>query len=271
MKRILKFSTFESSTDMQLNQKQLHFLNEFCNSWRLNTETNKIDAYRVDARYSGFRIPNGLQFGKIDFLFDMTKCGLSTFAGFPDEIVRGGLYLGANNFSNLTGCTQKIGGSFWCYLNPSLTSLEGGPVEVGDDYVVSHCSLKNLQGSPDKINGNFACEGNPLESLAGAPTTIEGDFQCHAFTIERGKWGLSGFSKLLKAGNLSSKGFDLIFSLLTPEFIQTALDKDPQRTIVSLGQISHLEPIQKMLREIRIPEKYRDRFDLVSGLTDLGF
>jgi len=271
MSRILKFSAFESSTNMQFNPEQLHFLNEYCKSWKFNSHTNKIDAYQVEARNAGVLIPEGLQFGKIDTWFDMTNCGLNSFVGFPDEIGRGGLHLGCNNFSNLTGCTQKIRGSFWCFSSPHLSSLEGGPVEVGDAYIVSYCHLKNLQGSPDKIHGEFDCGGNPLESLVGAPTTIKGKFKCSKFQIEPGEWGLLGFSNLLKAGNLSSKGLDLIFSILTPEFIQAELDKDPQRTIVRLGQISHLEAIQKMLKVIRIPEKYRDRFDLVSGLNDLGF
>jgi hypothetical protein len=67
----------------------------------------------------------------------------------------------------LNGCPDTVSGSFHVYDNQSLTSLEGGPKEVGKDYIADRCSLTSLEGLPSKIGGRISLSRNPLTSLQG--------------------------------------------------------------------------------------------------------
>lgn len=270
MKRILKFSTFESEKGPNLNQEQLDFLNKYARDWTINPTTGKIDAYSVDNKEESVKIPEGLYFGKIFSYFELKKCGISSWEGFPDELGFGSLNVACNNFSNFDGCPSKIGWSLRIWMNRNLTTLVGCPTEIGCDLDVSYCSLKNLVGSPPVINGSFSCEENPLESLEGAPEIIMGKFDCGDFQIEGGDWGLEGFAKVLSQQNLSQKGLDLLMTLMTPEFIQKEFDSNPGPTTIRMSRISNLEPIKKILSQIRLPDDFKDEWELLSGLQDLG-
>jgi len=270
MKRILKFSTFESEKSLNLNQEQLDFLNKYAEDWKINPTTGKIDARWVENKEEPVKIPAGLYFGKIKLHFELKKCDISSWEGFPDEIERGTLNVSYNNFSNFDGCPSKIGSSLRIWMNPSLTTLVGCPTEIGDDLDVSFCSLKNLVGSPPKINGKFSCELNPLESLEGAPEIILGKFDCGEFVIEGGDWGLEGFTKVLTQQNLSQKGFDLLMTLMTPEFIQKEFNSNPGPTTIRMSRISNLEPIKKILSQIRLSDDFKNDWELLSGFQDLG-
>jgi hypothetical protein len=270
MKRILKFSTFESERSLPLNQEQLYFLNNYAEDWKINPSTGKIDAHIVKVKSEPVKIPEGLYFGKIELYFDLSNCDISSWEGFPDELEFGSLIVSKNNFSGFDGCPSKIGGSLRIWANRNLTTLVGCPTEIGEDLDVSYCSLKNLVGSPPVINGNFSCEDNPLESLEGAPEIIMGKFDCVDFKIEEGDWGLEGFTKVLSQKNLSKRGFDLLMTLMTPEFIQKEFDSNPGPTTIRMSRISNLEPIEKILSGIRFPDEFKDDWNLLSGLQDLG-
>ena len=56
----------------------------------------------------------------------------------------------------------KVTGNFYCHNN-QLTSLEGGPKEVGGDFDChSNNQLTSLEYAPEKLSGKFYCENNPL-------------------------------------------------------------------------------------------------------------
>ena len=133
MKRILKFSTFESERSLPLNQEQLYFLNNYAEDWKINPSTGKIDAYSVQVKGEPVKIPEGLYFGKIELYFDLSKCDISSWEGFPDELEFGSLIVSRNNFSGFDGCPSKIGGSLRIWANRNLTTLVGCPTEIGED------------------------------------------------------------------------------------------------------------------------------------------
>jgi hypothetical protein len=71
----------------------------------------------------------------------------------------------------------NVTGRFSCSMN-ILTTLEGSPHTVGDDY---HCSinmLTSLEGSPTSVGGNFRCGHNGLTSLVGAPHSVGSNLYC---------------------------------------------------------------------------------------------
>ena len=75
------------------------------------------------------------------------------------------------DFGVVTGC-------FECSYN-QLTSLQGAPEKVGEDFLSNGNQLTSLQGAPKEVGGNFYCNNNQLTSLEGAPEKVEGDFRCH--------------------------------------------------------------------------------------------
>ena len=61
---------------------------------------------------------------------------------------------------------NKVSGSFYCYNN-QLTSLVGGPKEVGRNFDCYNNQLTSLERSPIELGGSFWCNRNKLTSLEG--------------------------------------------------------------------------------------------------------
>ena len=65
----------------------------------------------------------------------------------------------------------KIGGSFHFEGTPNVTSLEGGPVEVGERCTYFDVGVEDLKWAPKKVN-SFTCYSNNLISLKGCPEQV---------------------------------------------------------------------------------------------------
>ncbi len=70
----------------------------------------------------------------------------------------------------------KVTGNFFC-VNNGLTTLEGGPIEVGGGFKCSENKLTSLEGAPKKVR-YFICEDNQLTTLKGCPETLSHFFSC---------------------------------------------------------------------------------------------
>lgn len=69
------------------------------------------------------------------------------------------------NLKSLKNFPRIVTGNFKINLNHGLTSLEGGPVEVGGYYNCAHCNLKTLDGIAKKIGQYIVAYKNPLENI----------------------------------------------------------------------------------------------------------
>lgn len=69
------------------------------------------------------------------------------------------------NLKSLKNFPRIVTGNFKINLNHELTSLEGGPVEVGGYYNCAHCNLKTLDGIAKKIGQYIVAYKNPLENI----------------------------------------------------------------------------------------------------------
>lgn len=114
---------------------------------------------------------------KISGNFTCTRLKLTNLIGSPN-FVKFDFYCTHNELiTSLEGCTEYVGGNFYCNDN-KLTSLEGGPKRVGKDYGCRLNNLTTLVGCPEIINGNFNCTRNKLKTLEGAPKKVYGHFVC---------------------------------------------------------------------------------------------
>jgi len=64
------------------------------------------------------------------------------------------------------GWGNEIVGYFQC-INGKLTSLEGAPIEVGEEFSCTNNVLSSLDFSPIRVGNNFLCYDNPILSIAG--------------------------------------------------------------------------------------------------------
>jgi hypothetical protein len=69
------------------------------------------------------------------------------------------------NLRSLENFPEIVTGNFNIKLNPNLTSLVGGPTEVGGYYNCAHCGLTTLNGIASNIGYYIAAYKNPLENI----------------------------------------------------------------------------------------------------------
>ena len=171
---------------------------------------------------------------------------LTSLKGAPKK-VGGNFYCSYNSLTSLEGAPESVGGDFYCSSN-RLTSLEGAPESVGGNFNCRDNSLTSLVGAPESVDGGFYCDSNRLTSLVGAPesvgmgfscsanmlTTLEGapekiggNFSCDEFTIDRGKWGVEGWLKVLQTG--TDKAKSLILTILPEDELDKYFTEDPTR------------------------------------------
>jgi hypothetical protein len=108
----------------------------------------------------------------------------------------------ANNYT-LTELTNeyfvwgKVRGLFNIAFCSKLTTLEGGPTEVGKIWVSECNGLTSLKGAPKRVRGNFSANDcKELKTLDTGTETVEGDFDicyCSKLTDVKGApkrvWG----------------------------------------------------------------------------------
>ena len=116
----------------------------FSGTWKISDKPNKDGYYEVSSNFSIHGIPNRV------------------------PSLTNGLFI-----------WTKVKGSFSCRSCIKLTSLEGGPKEVGKIYQCSHCpNLETLEGGP-VFAGYFDCSWNEnLVSLEGGPKVTQDSFDC---------------------------------------------------------------------------------------------
>lgn len=146
----------------KLKPKQIQALNEICKprsswdnikkSWKLNSETGLVDIEGdIDLRRSGF-FSSGENLGGIKF-------GICT----------GNFRAAGCGLTSLEGCPVEVTGDFIVSRN-NIQNLKGGPIIVGGNYDVDdNVELKNLEGIPEEIGGYFTSKKcSSLETLEGA-------------------------------------------------------------------------------------------------------
>lgn len=115
--------------------------------------------------------------------------------------------IGNYNLKSLKGCPEVLTGSFTC-VNNSLTSIEGGPKEVGGEYQVYQTRLPSLaswKGVARKIGGKVLIDG--VSSLPGE------------------KWGTKMWIRLWKESDYLHP---FLISMLEKDWIEDLVDaNDP--------------------------------------------
>ena len=83
-----------------------------------------------------------------------------------------------SKLTSLEGAPEVVKDNFYCARCP-ITSLKGAPKIVSGAFSCSRCPITTLEGAPEKVEGNFYCLMCPeLKSLKGAPETVDKDFKC---------------------------------------------------------------------------------------------
>lgn len=113
---------------------------------------------------------------KLDIFEAKAKSVGSINRDIPDPY-DGYLWLSHSKLTSLEGCPKVVNEEFDC-SNNLLTTLEHSPAKVGKSYICHSNKLVTLKGSPGVINGKFLCGDNKLKTLAGGPLIVNGDYEC---------------------------------------------------------------------------------------------
>jgi hypothetical protein len=116
------------------------------------------------------------------------------------RIVSGHFNCCCNQLTSLEGGPIEVGGYFSCFSN-QLTSLKGGPIKVGSVFNCSYNQLTSLEGAPQKVGGDFNCHNNQLTSLKGAPKEIGDGFNCDDYLKDQYEYKWYVIKKFMKSIN----------------------------------------------------------------------
>ena len=109
--------------------------------------------------------------------FDCSRQDLKDFKGVKFGRVSKWFRCDHNNLTSLEGAPKEVGDNFDCSYN-NLTSLEGAPKVVVNDFRCDHNNLTSLKGAPKAVGENFECDYNSLTNLEGAPKAVGENFDC---------------------------------------------------------------------------------------------
>ena len=175
---------------------------------------------------------------------------------------------GTWTYNPATGLVDVVG-DFDC-SSQKLQDLKGirfGSVSM--DFFCKGNELRSLEGAPREVGGELFCDQNEFTSLEGAPEEVGGKFSCDAFELDEKEWNLESFLKVQREGK--RKAQRLIMTLLTPEFLNREIQKDPAGTIMKLKHIWNDEIFKDIKSVLVWPKEYENEADLVGGLGHLGF
>jgi hypothetical protein len=245
MRHLKTFSLFESA--QELTPEQVQFLDKYTDgTWSVNPSTGLVDV-KGNFKCYGINLKdfNGVRFGEVT----------GSFVSFN------------NLLQSLEGAPETVGGDFNCSRN-SLLTLEGAPKTVGRDFDCAHNSLQTLEGAPQTVGRDFDCSDNSLQTLEGAPETVGGDFSLDDVNVPKGGWTMSNLVK--KYLESSGKKKDLLGTLVTPERIQKAIDKNPEKMAVELKDA--LKDLLEIpgYQNIKFPQRLQGEADLLSDLSGVG-
>ena len=248
MKHLQSFSLFETQKTSGLTQKQKTLLTKYTQgTWSVNQQTGLVD---------------------VEGSFNCDNIRLKSLRGISFGHVSGNFNCNNNLLTSLTGAPQTVDGNFHCDRN-QLTSLAGAPQTVDRHFDCSHNQLTSLEGAPQTVGGYFACEGNLLTSLAGAPQTVGEDFWCEEFQLDQGEWNMQGWVRVLNTGTAAAKKLILTLPWLQPDWWNSELQRDPEKTVHLLSTMWNHMP-KDMQSAIKIPRGYEDDFELFSGFDEMG-
>ena len=267
MEHLKTYKLFEAQTGLTAEQEE--FLNGCTNgTWSYNLATGLVDV-EGDFVCARMELKNfkGIKFGKVSGSCDCSRNKLTSLEGSPQKV--GGYFLcDKNKLTSLAGAPQEVGKGFYCGNN-KLTSLEGAPQKVGGDFWCGDNKLTSLKGAPQEVGGDFDCYENKLTSLAGAPQKGGGGFYCDAFRLERREWNLKGWLKALAEG--SEEARMLISTILTPEFLNGEITKNPSGMVMTLKSVWNDPSFKDMRDQLKIPDRLKPEMKLLGDLDSLGF
>jgi hypothetical protein len=92
--------------------------------------------------------------------------------------VTGSFLCNGGRLTTLEGCPSYVGDNFDC-SNNMLTSLEHAPTHVVKHYRCSDNKITSLEHAPKRVDGYFNCSKNQLTNLTHAPEWVQDTLSCY--------------------------------------------------------------------------------------------
>lgn len=153
-------------------EKNKLVFNEATQSW---DAPGDVKITKEDMVGAGGKFP--IKFGVVEgsFRADGLFEELTSLENSP-RIVKGTFSVSNNDFVDLTGSPDEVGGDFWIMLCHELTSFKGCTQKIGGSIHATCChKLVSLEGIPRVVRGGLWLDQcDSLRSLKGAPDKIFG-------------------------------------------------------------------------------------------------
>jgi hypothetical protein len=175
---------------------------------------------------------------------ELPNNNLSILADLGIKEISGSLSVLSCNITSLEGCPQIITNNF--EIRDHITTLVGGPSQVGGNYIIHNTDISTLEGAPSSVPQKFDCSRNRLTSLAGCPRSVGGDFSCAANTLS----SLKGGPEYVGRSFYCNFNEDLMSLEYAPQYVGTQIFCDHTGfsrqfgvTVLTLDQISQYNQI----------------------------
>jgi hypothetical protein len=227
MKHIKTYQLFESDSPSEfLTEEQIEFLNQgttdsplfrlgtmgpSSGTGSLFTSSGGSAGYPPSSKISAWTYNPETKLVDIKGNFQCSYQDLSNFKDLSFGKVTGYFTCSGNQLVSLKGAPREVGLELHCAFNRKMTTLEGSPVKIGDDFQSKYCELINLVGGPTVVLGNYDVMGNNLTSLEGAPVVLEGSFISEEIYLDKGDWNFEGWTRTLN--QIHRKGRKLLETL----------------------------------------------------------
>lgn len=168
---------------------------------------------------------------------------------------------------------------FKLYLNgrPKLTTMSGCPKRVIQDFTFRGTGITSLLGGPEQVGRDYDVRGNSrLTSLENFPLDFPGILKSDIITCQ---FNLADRIEIIETGNAHDIGWggyskfqadpsqrEFVATSLSPGEMQKLVDKNPEKMAVTLKGVLNLPPF----KNIKWPENLKVEVDLLSDLSDVG-
>lgn len=99
------------------------------------------------------------------------------YGDLNNKIYKGCIEVSGEKLTSLEGCPKQVDNNFYCDEN-NLETLKYRPKKINASFVCSDNNLKTLEYSPTSVGQHYYCYNNNLISLKGRPKIIKGNFDC---------------------------------------------------------------------------------------------
>lgn len=185
--------------------------------------------------------------------------------------VYGAFDIGRENLKDFKGVMLgKVSGYFNCSGN-QLTSLEGAPQTVGQNFYCQNNQLTSLIGGPKKVSGSYNISGNPLTSFEGAPDKSKGLLFYGNNTAFLPPWETPNERDQTFWDEFKLNKLPLLLNSISTGFLNSLIEKNPGDFILNIKSVIKNPDCAEKISELNLKGVAKKIGNQLGDVASLGF